>query len=581
MDFAILANAFNELEKTDSRLAMTDILAGLFKKVKENEVKKVIYLIQGRVVPPFMPIEIGMGEKFVEQAIVLSSGYKIHDVEKKFRETGDLGLTAETLLAKRTQHSLFSKKLDTDEVYRVFYKIATVSGAGSQDMKIKLLTQLLNNSSPVEAKYLVRIPLGMLRLGIGDPTLLDSFSVKTGGDKTLREPLERAYNLSSDLGAVAEVLWKDGMPGIKKFKIDSGSPVRPALAERLPSAEEIIQKLGKCAVEAKYDGFRIQAHKKGKTVQLFSRKQENTTHMFPEIVAAIKALSNKELIIEGEALSYNEETAEYYPFQTTIQRKRKHGIGQMAKEFPLTLFVFDVLDVDGKDLTQEPFEKRRKVLERIIKKGRSLRPSELMITDDAEEMEKYFQDAISRGLEGIIVKDLASPYVAGARKFAWIKLKRSYKGELSDTIDVVIIGYYRGTGARAKFGFGGFLGAVYDSKDDMFRTVAKCGSGFTEDQMVQLKALLDKIALKKKPARVDSIMEPHVWVEPRYVVPVTADEITESPMHTAGRKKDTGYALRFPRMAAWIREDKKPEDATSVEEIVKMHKQQKRVPLED
>jgi len=581
MDFAILSEAFEKLEKTDSRLAMTDILAELFKRVPTAEVKRVIYLLQGRVVPPFIPIEIGMGEKFVEQAIALASGYKMDDVEKKFRETGDLGLVAESLLTKKTQRSLFSKKLEVTEVYSVFYKIATASGSGSQDMKIKLLTQLLNNSSPLEAKFLVRIPLGMLRLGIGDPTILDSFSVKMGGDKKLREPLERAYNLCSDLGLVAEVLWKEGLAGIKKFKIKAGNPIRPALAERLPSAEEIIDKLGKCAVEAKYDGFRIQVHKSGKSVQLFSRRQENTTHMFPEVVKAVSELPMKEFIMEGEALSYNEETAEYYPFQMTIQRKRKHGVDSAAKEYPLKLFIFDVLYADGKDYTGEPFEKRRKALEKIVKPGKVLMHSEMIITDKADRLDEFFHDCVSRGLEGIIAKDLHSPYVAGARKFAWIKLKRSYKGELSDTIDVTIVGYYKGTGARTQFGFGGFLGAVYDEKDDMFKTITKCGSGFSEEQMVKLRDLLEKIKVKNKPARVDSLVEPHVWTEPKYVVSIMADEITESPMHTAGRKKDTGYALRFPRMTGWIREDKKPEDSTTVEEIVKMYKQQKRVVLED
>jgi len=581
MDFSILAEAFEKLEVMDSRLAMTDILADLFKQVKNDEIKRVIYLLQGRVAPSFVPTEIGMGEKFVEQAIALSSGYKMQEVEKKFRDMGDLGLVAEALLSKKTQRSLFSKKLEVAEVYSVFYKIATVAGAGSQDMKIKLLAQLLNNSGPKEAKFLARIPLGMLRLGIGDPTILDAFSVKMGGDKKLREPLERAYNLCSDLGEVAEVLWKCGMKGIMKFKIRPGSPIRPALAERLPSAEEIIEKLGKCAIEAKYDGFRIQASKSGKNVQLFSRRQENTTHMFPEIVRAISELPQKEMIIEGEALSYNEHSGEYYPFQTTIQRKRKHDVGEMAKEFPLNLFVFDVLYAGGKDYTEEPFEKRRKILEKMIKPGKVLKHSEMIISDKAEELDEFFHDCISRGLEGIIAKDLHAPYVAGARKFAWIKLKRSYKGELSDTIDVVIVGYYKGAGIRAKFGFGGFLGAVYDEKEDMFKTITKCGSGFTEEQMVKLRDILDKIKLKNKPARVDSLLEPHVWTEPKYVVSIMADEITESPMHTAGRKKDTGYALRFPRMVSWIREDKKPEDATTVEEIIKMYKQQKRVPLED
>jgi DNA ligase-1 len=263
-----------------------------------------------------------------------------------------------------------------------------------------------------------------------------------------------------------------------------------------------------------------------------------------------------------------------------MQRKRKHGVKEMAEEFPLRLFAFDLLYEDGKDMTELPYAKRRQRLEKIVASGGTIVASEQITTDSAEELDRFFNECISRGLEGVIAKDLGQPYIAGARKFAWIKLKRSYRGQLQDTIDVVIAGYYRGRGSRARFGFGGFLGCVYDAKSDMFKTVAKCGSGFSEEQMAKLKQMLDSIRLDHKPGRVDSLLTPDVWVEPRYVVTLTADEITESPTHTCGRTKDTGYALRFPRMVSWIREDKKPEDATTVAEIIRMFKMQKKTKLE-
>jgi DNA ligase-1 len=449
-------------------------------------------------------------------------------------------------------------------------------------MKIKGLVELLNNSTPKEAKYITRFPIGKLRLGIGDPTILDALSAYEAGDKSLREELERAYNLCSDLGLVAKTLFSDGIEGIRKFKIKVFNPVRPALAERLPSAEEIVEKIGKCAVERKYDGLRMQLHKQGDRVEIFSRRLERMTHMFPEIVDGVrKQVKAKEAILEGEALAYNETSGEYYPFQLTMQRKRKYGVEEMAEEYPLKLFAFDVLYYDGVDCTKKPYAERRKKLEKMIASGDVIKLSEMIVTDDPKKLEQFFEESVEKGMEGIVAKDLNAEYVAGARKFAWIKLKRSYKGELADTVDLVIVGYFLGKGMRAKFKFGGLLCAVYDEKEDVFKTVAKIGSGFSEQQMKELEEMLGKIKIDHKPARVDSEIKPDFWVDLKYVVTVAADEITRSPTHTAGRgKEESGYALRFPRMVG-LREDKSPEEATTVQEIIEMYKMQKRVQLEE
>ena len=380
-------------------------------------------------------------------------------------------------------------------------------------------------------------------------------------------------------GAVARTLYEKGMKGIKRFGINVGVPLLPALCERLSSAKEITKKIGKSSVEAKYDGIRLQIHKDGKNIKIFSRRLEEMTHMFPEVIESVKKLKPKTLIIDTEALTYTEKTQEFYPFQLTIQRKRKYGIEKKRKEYPLKVFAFDILYQNKKDLTKLAYEKRRALLEKVIpKKDKTLTIAERIVTGDPKKLEKYFDQAISRGLEGVIAKNLKAPYTVGARKFAWIKLKRSYRGELSDTVDLVIVGYYKGSGMRAKFGFGGFLGCVYDKKEDEFKTISKVGSGFTEKHMAEFKELLEKIKVSKKPVRVDSLLKPDVWVTPKYVATVKADEITESPMHTAGRRKKekTGYALRFPRMIGWLRFDRKPEDATTVREIEKMFKEQKR-----
>jgi len=571
LKFSVLAKCFEDLEGTSSRLEMTDILANLFKDCTTEEIDKVVYMLQGTVAPPFRGIEIGMGEKFVQQAVSNASGVPKEEVVNQYKTLGDLGTVASNILPKK------EGVLTVSQVYDAFMKIATASGKGTQEVRINALTDLLKNSSPEEAKYLVRIPLGKLRLGVGDATIIDALSVRTVGDKSMREEIERAYNLCCDMGLVAKTLYTD-RNAITNFQIRVGNPIKPALAERLSSAEEIIEKIGECYVEAKYDGFRIQLHKEGDKIELFSRRIERMTHMFPEIVKAAKEQIKGDAIIEGETISYDESTGEFLPFQFTIRRKRKHGVEEMAEQYPAIYFAFDIL-YNGKDLTQKPYLERRSILEQTITEGEIIKISEKIRTGDPQELMRFFNENIGRGLEGIVAKDLKAPYIAGARKFAWIKLKRSYKGELADTVDVTIVGYLAGRGARAKM-VGALLGAVYDEETETFKTVAKIGSGMTEEQMINLKKMLDQIKVEKKPKNVDSLITPDVWTQPQYVITVSADEITLSPSHTCGRTKDLGYALRFPRMVSWIRQDKKPEDSTTVKEIIQMYNMQKHAKTE-
>jgi len=322
-----------------------------------------------------------------------------------------------------------------------------------------------------------------------------------------------------------------------------------------------------------------QIHKKRNDVKIYSRRQEDLTHMFPDIAETVKKFVNLEnAILDGEAIAYNENTGEYLPFQQTIRRKRKYDIEKMQKEFPMHVFFFDIM-FNGKDLTSVPFAERRGILEKAVNENEVLKLSDLIVTDNSEDLTKYFNDAVSKGLEGIIAKDLNAPYTVGARKFSWIKLKRSYAGELSDSVDVVIIGYYEGKGKRTQFGFGGVLTAVYDKEEGIFKSIARVGSGFSEEQMKEMKQMLEAIKTDKKPKEVDSTVIPDHWVKPKYVIEVMADEITESPMHTAGRVKNIGYALRFPRILNY-RLDKSPEEATTVSEIIKMFKMQKRTELD-
>jgi DNA ligase-1 len=374
--------------------------------------------------------------------------------------------------------------------------------------------------------------------------------------------------LCSDLARITRLALFD-YDKIENFKIVLFSPIKPALAERLTSAKDIIEKIGACAVDAKYDGFRIQAHKDGQNVELYSRKLEKVTDAFPEIVRAVQKINAEKCIFEGETLAYNKKEGRYYSFQVTIQRKRKYGIDKMMEDFPLHMYAFDLMYADGIDYTKTTFEKRRAELERIIHSNDTIIASQIKIVKNENELSSYFEKCINEGLEGIIAKDLSAPYVAGAREFAWIKLKKSY-GALADTLDAVIVGYYLGEGQRTSFNFGGLLVAVRDEHGGKLQTVAKIGSGFSEQDMIELGQILSEMKISKKPKDLESKLQPDFWVEPKIVVSVSADEISISSIHTCAQADDKGYALRFPRMTQ-IRQDKSIEDITTSSEVEKMY----------
>lgn len=574
MEFSSLTRIFEILESTSKRLEITGELARLFAGARQDEVKRLTYLVQGILSPNHLGLDLGIGDKLAEQAVAGVSGKSMREVEASYRKTGDLGETARLLLEKKSQTSLAEKTpLSSERVYNNFYKIATCAGEGSQSLKVVLLSELLSNAEPSEAKVIVRFVTGTLRLGVAEATIIDAFSVVVAGDKSLRPAIERAYNLTSDLGLVAELLFSKGVAELEKITPTPFNPIRPALAERLSTTEEIFEKIGECMVEGKYDGLRLQVHKDGQRVEIFSRKQEKITHMFPDVVDAVrKQFSCKDVIFEGEALAVDA-AGNFLPFQETIQRKRKHGVKEKATELPLKLFAFELLYADGRDYTQEPLKKRRDVLEKLITKKGLIEPSKMILVKNAVQLDKFFLECVERGLEGVMAKDLNAPYAAGARKFAWIKLKKSYSSKLADTLDVVIIGYYYGKGKRTEFGFGGLLTAVYDEENQRFRSIAKIGTGFTEKQMQDFSDTLSKLVVKKKPANVDSLVEPDEWVTPKIVVEVNADEITKSPMHTCAMKEKEGLALRFPRMVG-VREDKKPQDATTEREVIELYEMQ-------
>ena len=581
MEFANLAHSFEKLEKTSSRLALIAILAELFRSIEgPDEIEKVCYLLQGRVAPFFEALEIGMAEKTVARSIAIAYHSTPEHVFKLYAALGDLGLVAEQL---RKQAGMVSNVLRVDDVFQGLKTIAQTSGKGAAEKRIALLADLLRQVDSVPAKYVVRIAVGNLRLGIGDATMLDALATAKFHDTRKRKVLEGAYNKTSDLGLIARTIWQhpreeDALQAVAHLEVQVGKPIRSELAERLPDAETIIKKMGMVDAQYKYDGFRTQIHKDGQQVSIFSRNLENMSHMFPEIIEGTrKQVQADSVILDAEALAYNPASEEFLPFQETTRRRRKHHIEALAQEMPLKAFVFDILYKDGASLLEKPLVERMKILEETIQPDDILMLTSNHIVRDTKTLSLLFEEAISKGLEGVVVKKLESPYEAGARNFNWVKLKRHSAGALQDTIDCVLLGYIFGRGKRAALGAGALLVGVYDPKQDMFVTVSKIGTGLTDEEWRSIKDRTKGLVVDHKPARVSSLIEPSVWLEPKMVIEVLADEITRSPIHTAGKVRDEpGYALRFPRLVAFREQDKKSEDATTVEELIEMYQSQRK-----
>ncbi len=580
LKYSLIADAYEKIEATTKRLEMTDHLVKLLKETPKDVIDKVVYLTQGKLYPDFIGIEIGIAEKLAIRAVARATGHSEKEIEEDLRKTGDLGETTQKFLEKKTQVSFFPKPLTIERVYEILDKMAKSTGAGSVDLKISFLAGLLSDASPKEAKYIIRTVTGSLRLGIADMTVLDALAIAFGGGKETREYLERSYNISSDLGRVAKTVAEEGIESIKRFKVSLGKPIRPMLAERLGSPTEILEKLGgKCIAEYKYDGERIQAHKKEDQIILFSRRLEDITDQYPDGSALIrKHVRAKEAIIEAECVAVDSDTGEMKPFQELMHRRRKYGIEKAMEEYPISLFMFDALYVDGKDLTLEPYPVRRQHLEKIIEQADHVKVSEYIITDNPEELERFFEKAVESGCEGLICKSVNedSVYQAGARGWLWIKYKRDYRSEMTDTIDLVVVGAFHGRGKRAGT-YGALLLAAYDPDGDAFKTVTKCGTGFTDEDLKKLPKMMEKYRIPHRHPRVISTIEADVWFEPAVVIETIGAEITLSPIHTCAMdviRKESGLAIRFPRFTGNYRLDKSAEDATTVREVVEMYRGQ-------
>jgi DNA ligase-1 len=593
MDFLLIAQTLDILEKTSSKIQQAAALAMLFKKTSASDIDKVVYIILGTLWPDWKGLpEIGIAEKGIQKAIAMATGVQESEVEKLYKSLGDYGLAIEKIKTSKqskavgltsfikNSKAVSLKGLTVDEVYNTFVKIASLQGEGSRDMKLRLLSAILAKAEAKEAKYIVRFVEGRLRLGVGEATVMDGLASAFGVSRDL---IERAYNIYPDLGAIARIIAEKGSTEIKNIKPTPGIPLRPMLAERASDPNEILTKAGSPALaEFKYDGERAQIHKKEDKVWIFSRRLEEITHQYPDVVdMVLKYVKASEAIIESEIIAIDPETGDFKPFQELMHRKRKKDIHEALKEYPVIVRIFDCLYVDGCDLTTKPLLERKEILKKIINESDEFRPADGAMVTNAKELETFFLKAVENGCEGLVVKSIGpdSIYQAGVRGWLWIKYKRDYKSEMSDTVDLVVVGAFHGRGKRAGT-FGALLLAAYDPETDRFKTVCKVGTGFTDEELAELPKKLEPYRLPHRHQRVDSDIEADVWFEPLFVMEVGGAELTLSPLHTCCKgwvKPDAGISIRFPRFIRW-REDKTANEATTTKEIYEMYlKQMKKI----
>ncbi|MDR7520791.1 MAG: ATP-dependent DNA ligase [Armatimonadota bacterium] len=572
MKYRLLAEAYAEIETTTSRLAITRLLADLFRQAPRSVLARLTYLTQGKLYPDFEGVEIGVAEKTAVRAVAQAAGLAPEAVTRQLAASGDLGSVAETLLAKSAGRRA---TLTVDEVYEGLDRAARAAGEGAQSVRIGAVAGLLAKATPPEAKYIVRMATGKLRLGVGDMTILDALAEVFAGGKQARQELERAYNLTSDLGQIAATVAAGGLEAIRQVHVVVGKPIRPMLAERLGDPAEVLVKLGgRCVAEYKYDGERLQIHKKESEVEIFSRRMEKITAQYPDVAdLARRCLEAREAIVEGEVVAVDADTGELRPFQDLMPRRRKYGIEEAVKEIPATFFAFDAAYVDGRDLTTEPYQARRAALVRILRPAEQFKLATSAEVSSVEELERIFEQAVQDGCEGLVCKAPGGLYQAGARGWQWIKFKREYRSEMTDAVDLVVVGAFHGRGRRGGT-YGALLMAAYDDEEEDFKTVCKLGTGFSDEFLAGLPAMLRRHERSERPARVTARLTPDVWIEPAVVYEVIGAEITLSPVHTAGwdvLRQGSGLAIRFPRFTR-VRDDKGPTDATTVAELVEMYR---------
>lgn len=600
LNFCVFSRELEKIEATTSRTAITALLGELFNKSQASETKILAYLLSGELQPSYKRQTFNIADR--QMFLILKEFFSKDDLEffeLEVKKNGDLGqafFEAQKQILNNKIDCLtdcqVNQQLSLSQVYLKLEEIALCNGSGSVQTKGNLITELIKKSCLISAKFIIKIILGKLRLGFSEMTILDALSWTAHQNKSLKERLEKAFNVCADIGLIAQTLKSGGITKIDQIHAQVGIPIRPAAAERMESVDEIVKKLENFVAQPKLDGLRVQVHKYTQNgepvVKLFSRNLQDITEMFPELSKTIKNIPAESLIAEGEAIGIDPENGYFLPFQDTAKRLRKHEILSATEKYPIKLYFFDLLFLKGIDLLSLPHKERRTLLEELLsKKERIFKELEIIeeksfstanCQNCAELLEEYFEKQIETGLEGLVIKRPEGTYQAGKRNFNWIKLKRLESSKLDDTIDCVIMGYYFGSGKRATFGIGALLAGIYDPETESIQSVCKIGTGLTDVEWINYKKLCDENKAQTKPKNfeVAKELEPDVWSQASIVVSVRADQISRSPIHCAAKNgSESGFALRFPRLIS-LRDDKSVFEATTSNELLQMYNNQRK-----
>lgn len=582
MHYEKLARAYDEIESTSGTLEKVRVFSELLRDADTSVVDKIVALTMGKLHPDWQgEPEIGIAEKMAIQVVAAAASVSESVVREKLRKTGDIGSTAEELLQDSAQATLFAQDLTVSIVFNTLDEAAKMSGSGSNKEKIAKIVSILTDAHPIEARYILRTISGSLRLGLGDMGIMDALSIAYTGSRDTRVDIENAFNVCSDLSHVACILATKGIDAVKEIRTTVGVPIRMMAAKKLSEPAEIMEKVGKRAlVEFKYDGERIQVHKNHDDIILFSRRQEIITNQYPDVVELIgNHVKAETCVLEGECVAIEPSTGKMRPFQELMRRRRKTDIEKMQDEVPVAFYIFDMLFLNGKDITEYPLLERRNLMETSIITDERVQLTTGELIEEPDRLYQFFKTALETGHEGVIAKAIheGSKYQAGARSWLWIKLKASYTEGLADSIDLVIVGAIHGRGKRTGV-YGAILASAYDDMTDTYPTVCKIGTGFTEEMLAEFKERLEKHVLEAKNPKVVSDIEADIWFEPVEVIEVLGDEITVSPTHPAGRsrlKGEGGLAIRFPRFTGKWRDDKDPTQATTVDDLIEAFERQR------
>lgn len=566
MLFSEFSMYLSRIEETTSRNTITEILAELFNKLESDEIIPACWMLLGRILPPYEGLEFQFADKMMMRAAAFAYDSDIETIQKDYKKVGDLA----TVIQEASSKNQVASKKTVSQIYDELTALAREIGEGSQERKVNRVVSLLTELDPVSVKYIVRIILTRLRLGFSDMTMLDALSWARVGDKSERKILEDTYQLKNDIGKLATAYLTQGKNGLEHFDIELGIPLQPALCQRLKSADEMIEKMGKVYVEPKYDGTRVQIHVHNSKTELdwkvrtFSRSMEESSSQFPELEEITQTLGRHDVILDCEAVGYDPKTGNLLPFQETIQRKRKHDVEEFAASIPLRFFTFDIIYMDGRSLLKLPLSQRKEILATLLKDAdASFVVSPYIVTESAQTLREFHKEQLDKGLEGAVIKQFDSVYQPGRRGWSWVKFKEEEgtAAKLSDTIDAVVMGYWYGKGKRNKFGVGAFLIGV-NGGDEKIVTLSKVGTGLSDEQWRELKNRCEPLISTHMPKQynVPKALTPDVWVDPDIVVEVAGDELTISPIHTAG------VAIRFPRLIRF-RDDKNVEQITTVKEL--------------